>query len=200
MKKRKAAPETQNVKSLEDRLSDYREKREKLEDRVFDRLKDDAEIDEFNREFNRDKTRETMGDFDIGSGYRTMAFSLKVSPKETDVVDTIVNSLDKYLNKKELEAGKEDLINVDYEPSKYDGGMRMYPCTRFVVDYPEKSALFKKIKSTPKQERGAIIADIISHVQQIVHRQFGTSLGLVANDPAHKIKLMAKQEASFSFR
>ena len=199
LSKRKAAGDTQSVKTLEDRLSDYREKREKLEDRVFDRLKDDAEIDEFNREFNRDKSREVMGDFDLGSGYRTMAFTLKVSPKETEVVDFIVNGLDKYLNKKELDAGKEDLINVDYEPGKYNGGMRMYPCTRFVVDYPEKSALFKKIKGTPKQERGAIIADIISHIQKEAHRQFGLTIEPVVNDPEHKIKLMAKQEASFNW-
>lgn len=199
LKKRKAAGDTQTIKTLEDRLSDYREKREKLEDRVFDRLKDDAEIDQFNREFNRDKAREKMGDYDLGSGYRTMAFSLKVSSKETDVVDFIVNGLDKYLNKKELEAGKEDLINVDYESGRYNGGMRMYPCTRFVIDYPEKSALFKKIKGTPKKERGAIIADIISHVQKEVYRQFGLSIEPVVNDPEHKIKLMAKQEASFSW-
>lgn len=200
LKKRKAAGDTQTVKSLEDRLMDYREKREQLEDRVFDRLSDDAEIEEFNREFNRNKTRETSGEFDLGSGYRTMAFSLKVSPKETEIVDFIINKLDKYLNKKELDAGKEDLINVDYEPGRYNGGMRMYPCTRFVVDYPEKSALFRKIKDTPKKERGTIIADIISNVQKEVHKEFGVAIGLVTNDPEHKIKLMSKQEASFSFR
>lgn len=199
LKKRRAAGDSQTIKSLEDRLSDYREKREKLEDRVFDRLKDDAEIDQFNREFNRDKAREKMGDFDLGSGYRTMAFTLKISPKETEIIDFIINKLDKYLNKKELEAGKEDLINVDYEGGKYNGGMRMYPCTRFVIDYPEKSALFRKIKETPKQERGAIIADIISYIQKKVDSQFGIVVDIVANDPEHKIKLMAKQEASFNW-
>ncbi len=200
LNKRKAAPESQNVKSLEDRITDYREKREQLEDRVFDRLKDDAEIDEFNREFNRDKARETMGDFDIGSGYRTMAFSLKVSPKETEVVDSIVHTLNSYLNKKELEAGNEDLINVDYKGGKYNGGMRMYPCTRFEIDYPEKSALFKKIKATPKQERVAIIADVISHVQKEIHSEFGLNIEPVSNDPEHKFKLMAKEEVSYSFK
>lgn len=200
LNKRKAAPESQNVKSLEDRITDYREKREQLEDRVFDRLKDDAEIDEFNREFNRDKARETMGDFDIGSGYRTMAFSLKVSPKETEVVDSIVHTLNTYLNKKELEAGNEDLINVDYKGGKYNGGMRMYPCTRFEIDYPEKSALFKKIKATPKQERVAIIADVISHVQKEVYSEFGLNIEPVSNDPEHKFKLMAKEEVSYSFK
>lgn len=200
LRKRQAAGEQPVTKSLEDRISEYRSEREKLEDRVFDRLKDDAEIDEFNREFNRDKQREQMGDYDIASGYRTMSFSLKVSPNDTEAVDTIVNYLDKTLNKKELEAGKEDLINVDYEPSKYDGGMRRYPCIRIVIDYPEKSALFKRIKSTPKNERSAIVGEIIQGVFDKVYKELGANIGLVTKDPEHKIKIAAKNETSYSFR
>jgi hypothetical protein len=200
LKKRKAAGDSQDIKSLEDRLSDYRDKREQLEDRVFDRLESDDEMAEFNREFNRDKSREEMGDFDLGSGYRTMSFSLKLSPKEIDVVDSIVQNIEKYLNGKEIKAGREGLINVDFEPGRYNGGMRMYPCTRFVIDYPEKSDLFKNIKSTPKKERGVIIADIISHIQKRAQSEYGISLNLVTGDPEHKIKLMAKNDASYSFK
>lgn len=187
-------------KTLEDELAELRDEREKIEDNAYNRLKDDSEMELFRQQYNRQKTRDAAGDYDIASGYRTMSFSLKVSPNDTEAVDIIINYLDKTLNKKEIEAGKESLINVDYEPGKYDGGMRMYPCVRIVIDYPESSALFKHIKSTPKNERGRIVGEIIQGVFDKVQKELGANIGLVTKDPDHKIKIAAKNEASYSFR
>ena len=142
-----------------------------------------------------------MGDYDIGTGYVTMAFSLKLNPNEHEVVDYIVNTVDKYLNGKEIESGKEDLINVDYEPGKYEGTMRMYPCTRIVIDYPKSSTLYKRIKSIEdKSKRSMVVGEVINKVQTAVRERYGKNLELVLKDPKHKINIMKKQDASYSFR
>lgn len=205
LKKRLAAieengGEIQPRKTLEDELAELRDERETIEDRAYNRLKDDNEMELFRQRYNRQKTRDAAGDYDMGSGYRTMSFSLKISAKETEVVDSIINFLEKYLNKRELKAGKEDLINVDYTPSKYNGGMKMYPCIRVNIDYPESSSLFKIIKNTPEDERVYIVAKIVQKLYKKIYDQYGINIDIVGKDSEHPIKVMAKDEASYSFR
>lgn len=197
----KKRPENEEPRpSIEDNIEKYRAEREALVQREEDRLSDD-EFNSFKDLYDIDKKRFEMGDYDIGTGYVTMAFSLKLNPNEHEVVDYIVNTIDKYLNGKEVEAGKEDLINVDYEPGKYEGAMRMYPCTRIVIDYPKSSALYKKIKSIEdKSKRSMIVGEVINKAQTAVRERYGKNLELVLKDPNHKINIMKKQEASYSFR
>ena len=186
--------------TLEDKLAKNRKQMEDIVDKSYKRLKDD-EIDDFNQKFNVDKQRYDSGAYDIGSGYVTMAFTMKISPEKYEVVDYIVDYIDKYFNKKELAAGKEDVINVDYEEGRYNAGMRTYPCTRFVVDYPETSDLYKTMKSfKDKSERSSVLAELLKNLLPAIEKQFGIYPELVTGDKDHKIKLMAKQESSYSFR
>lgn len=197
----KKRPENEHQRpSIEDNIEKYRAEREALVQQEADRLSDN-EFDSFRDAYDIDKKRFEMGDYDIGTGYVTMAFSLKLNPNEHEVVDYIVNTVDKYLNGKEIESGKEDLINVDYEPGKYEGTMRMYPCTRIVIDYPKSSTLYKRIKSIEdKSKRSMVVGEVINKVQTAVRERYGKNLELVLKDPKHKINIMKKQDASYSFR
>lgn len=186
--------------TLEDKLAKNRKQMEDIVDKSYKRLKDD-EIDDFNQKFNVDKQRYDSGAYDIGSGYVTMAFTMKINPEKHEVVDYIVNFIDKYFNKKEVEAGKEGVINIDYEEGRYNGGMRMYPCTRFIVDYPETSDLYKTMKSfKDKSQRSSVLAELLKSLLPAVEDHFGIYPELVTKDKDHKIKLMAKEESSYSFR
>ena len=199
-KLRKMPDDAGTRETLEDKLAKNRKQMEDVVDKSYKRLKDD-EIDDFNQKFNVDKQRYDSGVYDIGSGYVTMAFTLKVSPEKHEVVEYIVNFIDKFFNKKELDAGKEDLINVDYEEGRYNGGMRMYPCTRFIVDYPESSDLYKTMKSfKDKSQRSSVLAELLKNLLPAIEDHFGIYPELVTKDKDHKIKLMAKEESSYSFR
>lgn len=190
-------------KSLEDEYAEIRDEREALEDNAYNRLKDDAAMDIFQQQYNRQKTRDLAGDFDIGAGYVMMGWSFKFdSEKHPDVAEFIENYLEKMLNNDELKNKKEDLINVTTEPDRYEGKLYSYPCTRVIIDYPKGSYLYNRITSLKdKSKRPTIVGEIIMDVIDKVKSRFGATLGIVADDERHRIKILSKQDsAGYSFR
>lgn len=187
-------------KTIDDELAATLARKEDISNAEFDRLKDDAEIDKFQEKYGKEKTRYADGVYDVGEGYYTMAFTFNIS-SPSEVVDFIEGWLDKYFNMRETKAGKEDLINVTAESGKYEGRMRMYPCTRFIVDYPEGSALYNKLEKMPKEKRAEWLTKLIDALKDMVDKSFRTKIDLVTTDKAHKPCIMSKEEApGFSFR
>ena len=190
-------------KSLEDQYAEVRDARETIEDNAYNRLKDDNEMDMFQQQYNRQKTRDAAGDFDMGAGYVMMGWSFKFDgEKHPDVAEFIEEYLDKKLNGDELKNKKEDLINVTTETDRYEGKLHTYPCTRIIIDYPKGSYLYKRITSLKdKSQRSTIVGEIIIDCINKVKAKYGVTLGVVAEDERHRIKILSKENsATYSFR
>lgn len=189
-----AAPE---VKSYDDEIDELRKRKEAIRDEEYNRLKDDVDIEKFEDKYSKEANRYSTGEFDMAEGYVTMAFSLNLTANGADeeVAEWIEEKIEKYFNNAELKAGKEDLINVSYIPDKYEGKMRMYPCTRFVIDYPKSSALYAKIKKMEKSERVKFVAEFIEKIINAVDKEFGLRLNIITSDKNHRIVIMSKEES-----
>lgn len=189
--------EIKQGKSLGDEIDEIRNRKEAIRDEEYNRLKDDIDIEKFENKYSKEANRYSTGEQDMAEGYVTMAFSLNLTAKGADeeVAEWIENKIDKYFNNAELKAGKEDLINVSYELGRYEGKMRMYPCTRFVVDYPKSSALYIKLKKMEKSERVKFVAEFIEKLIKAVDKEFGIHLNIITSDKNHRIVIMSKEES-----
>lgn len=183
------------AKSLSDEIDEIRNRKESIRDEEYNRLKDDVDIEKFEDKYNKEANRYSTGEFDMAEGYVTMAFTLDLSENDYEAVEWAEEKIDKHFNGLELKAGKEDLINVSAEPGKYEGKMRMYPCTRFVIDYPKSSALYAKLKKMEKSDRINYVAGFITKLIDAIKSEFGITTNLVTADRNHRVVMMSKEQS-----
>lgn len=183
------------VKSLSDEIDEIRNRKESIRDEEYNRLKDDVDIEKFENKYNKEANRYSTGEFDMAEGYVTMAFTLDLTEKDYDAVEWAENKIEKYFNNLEIKAGKEDLINATSEPGKYEGKLRMYPCTRFIIDYPKNSALYSKLKKMEKADRINYVAEFITKLIDSIKSKFGITANLVTADRNHRVAIMSKEQS-----
>jgi hypothetical protein len=183
------------AKSLNDEIDELRRSKEAIRDQEYNRLKDDVDIEKFEDKYNKEVNRYSTGEYDMAEGYVTMAFTLDLTEEESEVVEWTENRIEKILNNMELKAGKEDLINVSSESGKYEGKMRKYPCTRFIIDYPQGSALYAKLKKLEKPARINYVAEFITKIIKAIDEQFGIAVNLVTSDRNHRVLMMSKEQS-----
>lgn len=186
------------IKSVEDKLNDVRTQKEELRDAEYNRLKDEVERERFERRFSKTNNRFSTGALDIGEGYVTMAFSFDLNSESRNgqlIAEWIEQQLDKFLNNKEEKAEKERLINVSYTPGKYEGKMRMYPCTRFEIDYPKSSHLYSLLKSKDEDGQIEYVKKLVKKITTAVKDNIGIQLNLVETDKNHSISIMSEEES-----
>lgn len=183
------------AKSLSDEIDEIRNRKEAIRDEEYNRLKDDVDIEKFEDKYNKEANRYSTGEFDMAEGYVTMAFTLDLTEKDYDAVEWAENKIEKHFNSLEVKAGKEDLINVTSEPGKYEGKFRMYPCTRFIIDYPKNSALYSKMKKMEKADRINYVAGFITKLIESIKSEFGITANLVTADRNHRVVMMSKEQS-----
>ena len=189
--------------SIEDDIEKYRLEREALLNREEERLSGD-ELAAFKDKYDIEKTRRKMGDYDIGSGYLTMAFSLKVNPTDEEAISFIENRLKKFVSKYEEKNGKRSRANVSSTISTYKkrnlhtDEMESRECTRFLIDYPKNSAIYNTIKNKNDKERLEFVAMVIGFVGKGMIKQFGSMPPVIQDSRNNKVEYM-NDELSFSF-
>ena len=183
------------VKSLNDEIDELRKAKEAMRDEEYNRLKDEVDIEKFEDKYNKEANRYSTGEFDMAEGYVTMAFSFALGEKDMDIAEYLENSIEKYFNKLELKAGKEDLINVTAHPGKYEGRMRRLPCVRYFIDYPRSSALYTKLKKMEKPERQQYVISFLEKLIKNVYEKFHANIDLVLTDKNHRVAIMSKEES-----